>query len=202
MIRNVLQLIIVLSWMTTSIQSCFCGTEHPQVQFCEAHYVLYGKVINETLIPGPRDDYYNNYATWEYTFTVIFRMKGVTERVGQDVVIETAGNDARCGVRFTVGQSYIIMGQNNTDGQKTIYNCNFHEQLGDMSPSQTFYLFSRGSYSYFRNCRRRRCKIGPDSIGCRYGDMNAGYRTASCLAKRALCQRGRRRCLWVNNETC
>lgn len=33
----------------------------------------------------------------------------MTERVGEDVVIETAGNGARCGVRLTIGQSYIII---------------------------------------------------------------------------------------------
>lgn len=35
----------------------------------------------------------------------------MTQGVGQDVVIETRGNGALCGVRFDVGQSYILMGK-------------------------------------------------------------------------------------------
>ncbi|VDI58918.1 Hypothetical predicted protein [Mytilus galloprovincialis] len=203
MVTNILPIIIiVLVWMTNSVHSCSCrGYRHPQNEFCSADYVLYGKVTKETLIPGPPDDVNNNLATWEYTFKIIFKMKGVTQGVGQDVVIETRGNGALCGVRFDVGQSYILMGGKKPDGTKTIYLCNFRSALGTLSPFQTFYLFTRRSDSYNFNCRRR-CKIGPKSIGCKYQSENPNDKTTRCLAQNALCKRERRRCRWVNNETC
>lgn len=40
-----------------------------------------------------------------------FTIQGVTEGFGQEVVVETRGNGALCGVRFTVGKSYILMGK-------------------------------------------------------------------------------------------
>lgn len=35
----------------------------------------------------------------------------MTEGVGQEIVVETAGNSGLCGVRFTVGESHILMGK-------------------------------------------------------------------------------------------
>ncbi|XP_052072517.1 metalloproteinase inhibitor 2-like [Mytilus californianus] len=201
MIKKVIQLIIALTWMTTSVHSCSCGGQHPQDAFCSADYVFYGKVIKYDLIPGPPDDFANNFATWNYTFKIIFKMKGITERVGQDIAVDTAGNEGICGVRFTVGKSYIVMGRTRSDGMKETDSCRFISQLNSLSPYQSFYLFTRGSYSYNRNCRRR-CKIGPKSKGCRYQQENADFTTTKCLANKALCQRERRRCRWVNNETC
>ncbi|XP_063448069.1 metalloproteinase inhibitor 2-like [Mytilus trossulus] len=97
MVAKILQLIIVLVSMTNSVHCCRCrGYSHPQNQFCSADYVLYGEVTKEKLIPGAPDDVNNNLATWEYTLKIIFKMKGVTEGVGQDVVIETRGNGALC----------------------------------------------------------------------------------------------------------
>ncbi|XP_063417041.1 metalloproteinase inhibitor 3-like [Mytilus trossulus] len=200
MIKKVLQLIIVLTWMTNSVHSCSCGQQHPQDAFCSADYVFYGKAIKEKLIPGRPDDVHNNFATWNYTFEIIFKMKGVTERVGHFVVIETAGNGARCGVRFTVGQSYILMG-NKIDGIKEIGSCDFISQLSNISSYQTFYMFTRFRYSYNYNCRRG-CKIGPNSEGCRFLEENTDFTTDKCLATKALCQRKGRRCRWVNHETC
>ncbi|VDI58921.1 Hypothetical predicted protein, partial [Mytilus galloprovincialis] len=124
---------------------------------------------------------------------------GVTEGVGQDVVIETAGNGALCGVRLTVGESLILMGTKKADGTKTIGSCEFISQLDNLSAYQTFYLFTRGSYSYNRNCRR--CKIGPKSRNCKYNPFDTNDGTI-CLAKKALCRREGRQCRWVNNETC
>ncbi|CAG2185784.1 unnamed protein product [Mytilus edulis] len=111
MVTKVLPLIICLVWLASGVYSCSCaGFQHPQNQFCSSDYVFYGKVTNEQFISGPADDTANNFATWKYTFNIIFKMKGITEGVGQDVVIETAGNGALCGVRLTVGKSLILMG--------------------------------------------------------------------------------------------
>ncbi|XP_052072520.1 metalloproteinase inhibitor 4-like [Mytilus californianus] len=201
MVSKVLQLIIVLVWMTHSVHSCSCaGVKHPQDKFCKAGHVFYGKVIKEKLIPGPANDVNNNDAIWEYTFKIIFKMKGVSEGVGQNIVIETAGNGALCGVRFNVGKSYILMGAKKPDGTKTIASCDFISQLSNLSPYQSFYLFTRGSYSYRRNCKKR-CKISPDSKDCKYDPFNTNDGTI-CLAKKALCRREGWQCRWVNNGTC
>ncbi|XP_076105714.1 metalloproteinase inhibitor 2-like [Mytilus galloprovincialis] len=155
MVKKVLQLIFVLVWMTNSVHCCSCpGIKHPQDQFCKADHVFYGKVINEELVPGPNNDVNNNDAIWKYTFKIIFKMKGVSEGVGKKIIIETAGNSARCGVRFTVGTSYILMGEKKPDGTKTIASCDFISQLNNLSPYQSFYLFANGSYSYRRNCNQ------------------------------------------------
>ncbi|XP_052072523.1 metalloproteinase inhibitor 4-like [Mytilus californianus] len=202
MVTKILQLVNVLAWMTNGVHSCLCrGLHHPQDEFCSAKYVFYGKVTKEKLIPGPPDDVENNLATWEYTFKIIFKMKGVTEGVGQDVVVETRGNGALCGVRFDVGQSRILIGGKKPDGTKTINLCSFRRKIGNLSTYQTFYLFTRGFDSYNFNCRRR-CKIGPKSIGCKYHLENTNDKPTICLAQKALCKRERRRCRWVNNETC
>ncbi|XP_063447983.1 uncharacterized protein LOC134727533 [Mytilus trossulus] len=148
-----------------------------------------------------QDDLSNNFATWNYTFQIIFKMKGITERVGHDVVVETAGNSGACGVRFTVGKSYIVTGRKRSDGMKETDSCSFISQLNNLSPYQSFYLFTRGSFSYNRNCRRG-CKIGPESKGCGYQKENEDYTTTECLDNKALCQRKGRQCRWVNNETC
>ncbi|XP_063448071.1 metalloproteinase inhibitor 3-like [Mytilus trossulus] len=202
MFQKVLLLCIVLTWITHDVHGCSCfGSQHPQSQFCSANYVFYGKVSKETLIPGPPDDTSNNFAIWKYTFRIIFKMKGVTEGVGQEIVVETAGNDGLCGVRFTVGQSYMLMGKYISDGKKSIGSCDFIRQLSSLSPYQTFYLFTRGVNSYNLNCRRRCNKIGPDSTGCKY-EPGKNDKLNICLAKNALCKRERRRCRWVNKEEC
>ncbi|VDI43995.1 metalloproteinase inhibitor 3 [Mytilus galloprovincialis] len=202
MFQKVLLLCIVLTWMTDDVHGCSCfGFQHPQSQFCSANYVFYGKVIKETLIPGPPDDTANNFAIWKYTFSIIFKMKGVTEGFGQEVVVETRGNGALCGVRFTVGKSYILMGRTDSDGKKSIGLCNFIRQLSSLSPYQTFYMFTRGVNSYNLNCRRRCNKIDQDSRGCKY-EAGKNDKLTICLARNALCKRERRRCRWVNNETC
>ncbi|XP_063397589.1 metalloproteinase inhibitor 3-like [Mytilus trossulus] len=204
MFTKVLQLIIGLVWLTNRIHSCSCpGSQHPQNQFCSSDYVFYGVVKNEEFISGPVDDTANNLATWKYTFEDIFKMKGVTEEVGQDVVIETAGNGALCGVRLVVGNGYILMGRTKADGTKTIGLCEFISQIGNLTPFQMAYLFSNGSFSYNGNCRtcRRRCKIGPESRDCKYDPFNPNNGTI-CLAKNALCLREGRQCRWINNETC
>ncbi|CAC5365472.1 unnamed protein product [Mytilus coruscus] len=203
MFTKVLLLFIIQTWMTNNVHACSCfGLQHPQSQFCSADYVFQGKVTKEQLIPGPPDDTANNFAIWKYTFRIIFKMKGVTEGVGKEIVIQTAGNGALCGVRFTVGQSYILMGGNNSDGKKTIGLCDFIRQRSSLSPFQTTYLFTRGSNSYNLNCRRGCNKIGPESKGCKYQPGNTNDTPTICLAKNALCKRVRRRCRWVNNETC
>ncbi|XP_052075371.1 tissue inhibitor of metalloproteinase-like [Mytilus californianus] len=148
-------LIIVLAFMTRDVHGCSCiGNPHPQDQFCSAAYVLYGKIIKEQFIPGPPGDTANNDAIWKYTFSILFKMKGVTERVGSEVVIETAGNGGLCGVRLPVGKSYIIMGRGNS-GDRRIGLCDFIRELSSLSPYQTFYLFTGGPYSYNFNCKRR-----------------------------------------------
>ncbi|XP_071179670.1 metalloproteinase inhibitor 3-like [Mytilus edulis] len=201
MVTKVLPLIICLVWLASGVYSCSCaGFQHPQNQYCSSDYVFYGKVTNEQFISGPADDTANNFATWKYTFNIIFNMKGVTEGVGQDVVIETAGNGAICGVRLTVGKSLILMGTKQADGTKRIGLCDFVSQLDNLTPYQTFYLFTRCSYSYHRNCRMS-CKIGPNSRDCKYDPFNTNDGTI-CLAKKALCRREGQRCRWVNNETC
>ncbi|VDI72155.1 Hypothetical predicted protein [Mytilus galloprovincialis] len=126
---------------------------------------------------------------------------GITERVGQAVRIETAGNSGICGVRFTPGKSYILTGKKRSDGIRETDSCDFISQLNNLSPYQSFYLFTRGSYSYNRNCRRK-CKIGPESKGCGYQQENEYNKTTECLDNKALCKREGRQCRWVNSETC
>ncbi|XP_052074061.1 NTR domain-containing protein-like [Mytilus californianus] len=201
MFTKVLLLFIILFYMTNDVNGCSCfGFPHPQSQVCSADYVFQGKVTKEQFIPGPPDDTANNFAIWKYTFRIIFKIKGVTEGVGEEVVVQTAGNSGLCGVRFTVGKSYILMGRKNSDGKKTIGSCDFIRQKSSLSSFQTTYLFTRGSNSYNLNCRRGCNKINPESKGCKYqpGDDKLDI----CLAKNALCKRRRRRCRWVNNEKC
>ncbi|XP_071179667.1 metalloproteinase inhibitor 3-like [Mytilus edulis] len=200
MVEKVLQLVIALVWMTNSVHSCWCNIlQHPQDQFCKSDYVFYGKVINENLVEGMGNDVHNNKAIWEYTFKVIFTMKGMIGGIGQDAVIETKGNQALCGVRFTVGKSYILMGAKKPDGTKTIALCDFRTQLINLTPDQTFYLFTKGIYSYKKNCGLG-CKSSPTSVGCKYQSENDPVNT--CLAKKALCQKEGTQCSWVNNGTC
>ncbi|XP_063419265.1 uncharacterized protein LOC134702104 [Mytilus trossulus] len=156
--------------------------------------ILYGKVIKEKFIPGPADDIYNDSAIREYTLKIVSKMKGLSEGVGQDVLIKTAGNYDYCGVRFNVGESYILMGAKQRDGTKWIGMCDFPSQLSYMSSYQTFYLFTRGSHSYRYNCRR--CQIDQTSVGCSFQSDD------NCLAKKALCKREGLQCRWVNNGTC
>ncbi|VDI47704.1 Hypothetical predicted protein, partial [Mytilus galloprovincialis] len=54
------------------------------------------------------EDLAQRSAHWNYTFKIIFKMKGITERVGQYVVIETAESSWRCGASFRPENSYII----------------------------------------------------------------------------------------------
>lgn len=42
-----------------------------------------------------------------YVYTFI--TQGVSHGIGQDVVITSPESDALCGVRFTIGQSYILV---------------------------------------------------------------------------------------------
>ncbi|XP_063419263.1 uncharacterized protein LOC134702102 [Mytilus trossulus] len=108
---KILLAIIVLAFVTGSVHGCSCfGNPHPQDQFCSAAYVLYGRVIKQTFIPGPPDDIANNYAIWKYTVNILFKMKGITEEVGSEVVIQSAGNRALCGTSLPVGKSLILMG--------------------------------------------------------------------------------------------
>ncbi|XP_071177377.1 metalloproteinase inhibitor 2-like [Mytilus edulis] len=190
--------------MTSSVQtSCYCpDTQHPQDLFCSSDYVMYGKAIKEKLIPGLADEMFNDSWTREYTFKIIFKMKGVSQGIGQDVVITTPESVELCGVRFTIGQSYILVGAKNSNGTKWIYLCDFDtiSHLSYLSSYQTFYLFTRGSYSYRYNCRRG-CKIGPESKGCKYNSQHTDN-VSDCLVKKALCQRKGGRCRWVNNDTC
>ncbi|XP_063419266.1 metalloproteinase inhibitor 3-like [Mytilus trossulus] len=197
---KVQQLFIALVWMTNNVHSCFCPIlQHPQDQFCESDYVFHGKVINEKLVEDLDNDVHNNKAIWKYTFKVIFKMKGMIEGVGQDAIVETKGNQAQCGVRFTVGKSHILMGAKKPDGTKTIALCDFMTQLSNMSPYQTFYLFTKGAYSYRNNCGFG-CKTSPTSVGCKYQSKNDPVNT--CLAKDALCKREGFQCRWINNDTC
>ncbi|XP_076106066.1 uncharacterized protein LOC143074553 [Mytilus galloprovincialis] len=201
MFQKVLLLCIVLTWITHNVHGCSCfGFQHPQSQFCSADYVFHGRVTKETFIPGPPDDIGNNFAVWKYTFRIVFKMKGVTEGAGQEIVVETAGNSGLCGVRFTVGESYILMGRS-SGGKKSIGSCDFIKQVSSLSPFQSIYLFTRGGSSYNFNCRRGCNKIDPDSTGCKYEPVK-NDKLNICLAKNALCKRESGRCRWVNNEEC
>ncbi|VDI43994.1 metalloproteinase inhibitor 3 [Mytilus galloprovincialis] len=154
--------IIVLVFEKSDVHGCWCdGNPHPQDQFCSAAYVLYGRVISETFIPGPPDDFANNDAIWQYTVSILYKMKGITEEIGSDVVIESAGNSALCGTSLPVGKSLILMGGRINNSVKKIGSCDFIRELSDLSPFQTFYLFSGGPYSYNFNCKRR-CTVSYD----------------------------------------
>ncbi|XP_071177378.1 uncharacterized protein [Mytilus edulis] len=210
-IKSLQLVIIVIALITTEVQlqpltsGCECprGDRHSQARFCKADYVLYGKVNKEDLDTAePLVDTSTN----RYTVRILAAMKGVRERVGSDIIIESpARGFENCGRRLTVGESYILMGNNGVDGKKKIYICDLVTQLSNFSTDEAFYLFTRGLYSYRFNCARR-CNIltgeSKGSRGCHFKFDDSKKDNLGCLARHALCKRQRRGCIWYNDDKC
>ncbi|CAC5417813.1 unnamed protein product [Mytilus coruscus] len=197
MAMKLVPLIIALAFIISDVHGCKCGFQNFHRQFCASKYVLYGKVITEKLVDGGS---VRNKDFRRYTIRILNRMKGVSERIGSDVDIETPKQSASCGVNLEVGNSYILMGNKRADGTKTIISCDFPTQLISLSPYQAFYMFTSGPFSYKLNCRRGCSKIDENSVGCKLDRI--GNELTACLSKYALCKKQGRTCVWFHNNKC
>ncbi|CAC5417812.1 unnamed protein product [Mytilus coruscus] len=204
MAMQFLPLIIVLAWMTSAVHGCSCGNIlHPQAKFCFADFALYGKVIKEQFTSPSSGNVWTIAGNTEYTVHLLFKMKGVNESIGSELVVQTRNSAAACGTSMTIGKLYIIMGRTRDDLRKTIFACNRPEELDSLTPYQAFYMFTSGPYSYNVNCEKG-CQAlfgGADNkTDCQYDYQNKVL--FSCLAKHALCRRQRGTCHWFNNDKC
>lgn len=191
---------VIVSVISRGVSGCSCFPTHPQNMFCTRDFVFLGKVVSEELIKGPQPDPANNLATWKYRVKLITRMKGLFVPIGFHVQIETPGNDGLCGVRFTVGQKYILSGSNQ-NGKRVVRLCDLIAQAQHLSFEQMRYLFATNSNSYNANCVCKNIVENDETVsstsGCKLpSDQQQKY----CYFKTALCKRQNGSCKWRNAD--
>ncbi|XP_063448522.1 metalloproteinase inhibitor 3-like [Mytilus trossulus] len=179
-------LLLVVTWTANGANGCSCFPQHPQSQFCGADFVFYGKVLKEQVKKGPPGDIYDNET-------------GLHTRVDGEVIVQSPGNGALCGMTLQVDQQYVIMGHR--DGRKKmIRSCDFVKKTSSLSFEQMFYIFTTGSYSYLKNCKDECNDISDSSRGCHLSHDN--FFAIDCLSGSALCRKEKNVCKWYNDENC
>ncbi|XP_071181329.1 metalloproteinase inhibitor 3-like [Mytilus edulis] len=191
--------LLVTTWTANDAHGCSCFPQHPQSHFCSADFVFYGKVLKEQVKKGPPGDVYDNETVRKYTMQVLHKIKGLYTSVDRDVVVQSPGNSALCGMTLQVGQQYVIMGHR--DGRKKmIRSCDFVKRTSSLSFEQMFYIFTTGPYSYLKNCKNGCNDISDSSRGCHFSHDN--YFAIDCLSLSALCRKEKNVCKWYNDEHC
>ncbi|VDI68348.1 Hypothetical predicted protein [Mytilus galloprovincialis] len=192
--------LLVITWTANGVHGCSCFPQHPQSQFCSADFVFYGKVLKEQVKKGPPQEFfYDDQTVRKYTMQVLHTMKGLRTRVDREVVVQSPGSGSLCGMTLQVGEQYVIMGHR--DGKKKmIRSCNFVRKASSLSFEETFYLFTKGPYSYLKNCKNGCDDISDSSRGCHLSHDN--YGALQCLSDSALCRKEKGVCKWYNSEKC
>ncbi|XP_071853097.1 metalloproteinase inhibitor 3-like isoform X2 [Apostichopus japonicus] len=207
---------------------CMCRPQHPQESYCDADFVILGRVtdVEKVEAPSPIIPEYNDYAGTNheyayryssrlynkiiYTVEVEERYKGnhhylvpmarvpITSRYVSDYCIH---------VPLYLNYSYIIMGNQSTDDELLIDRCSFY-RLSDQVTSHEVDGFRR---HYKKTCNQ--CMVCHNTNGCGYDEadgctvgkeMDLGlyyFNKTQCEHKYARCSRKKRtgRCDWIGN---
>ncbi|CAC5382497.1 unnamed protein product [Mytilus coruscus] len=161
--------------------------------------VFYGKVLKEQVKKGPPGDLFDNETVRKYTMQVLYKMKGLYTRIDRQVVVQSPGNSAMCGMTLQVGQQYVIMGHR-SGRKKMIRSCDFVKRTSSLSFEETFFIFTNGPYSYLKNCKDGCDDISDSSKECHFSHEN--YGAIDCLSGSALCHKEKNVCKWYNGDKC
>lgn len=97
--------IILLSSIAFKTEGCSCFAQHPQVQYCDADYVIVAKVLEENEINNTRTEY-------PFEIQKIWKANDEAYEYLQEGILIGGGKKAgTCRRRIPVGKTYIIIGK-------------------------------------------------------------------------------------------
>lgn len=179
----------VLASVYTYSEACSCFPQHPQVQFCNADFVIKAKVLKRRETgPSQSDDVI-------YTVKIIQNYKRDRYYRGRRVQqIFTASNSALCGSFFETGREYIITGSIRENRWRTNL-CSWNLPTTSLTQYQKNALNS-GVYKNSCSCNVEVCFGGqcpePSRDKC---VVNQGA-DLSCFFRENSCERNRKSCAW------
>ncbi|XP_071961287.1 metalloproteinase inhibitor 2-like [Antedon mediterranea] len=200
MILRLSFLLVVLYLGGNLGESCNCSPMHPQQQFCDADFVIRGRVVakKDSFLPlNNQLDSGDSYIDYNVTVERIF--KGHQNiKIQTNIAITTAKEDGRCGVNdLNVRDTYLFAGKGKRMFE--IKNCDWVIGYKKLSRKQRQGV--RHMYKQYCNS----CKISPcyDEESCNQDDSNTCMWDLSSMMYGDLdCESIYSRCLRTAEGTC
>ncbi|XP_019930139.2 metalloproteinase inhibitor 3-like [Crassostrea angulata] len=186
--RALILFCVVLTFVSDYAEACTCARTHPQVQFCNANYVVKAKILQRKETGG------SIFENVVYTVKVTTVYKGSRYFKGRRVQIFTASGGAACGSFFKIGSEYVITGTIRDSKWRTS-SCSWNTEVSSLPPYQRDALKSE---VYRKNCF---CDVNI-CFGdkCSAPTQNACFikqdDDISCLFRENSCKRGNYGCAW------
>lgn len=194
--RTLVIICVVLASVYIYSEACSClGIPHPQVQFCNADFVIEARILRrvETGTSPFQDVYYTVRIHQSYRREP--RTGPVTQYASPFMRIYTASSSASCGVPFQIGRDFIIAGHIR-NGRWSAHFCGWN------LPASALTQFQRNAlrYGYYRNncgCGIRDCTRNNHS-GCQVSRQRMCSITinSQCFRKESACISVGGRCRW------
>lgn len=138
-------LFLVFACCVRPSSSCSCIPTHVQTSICQANYAIKATILSVQDV---------GYFTLRYNVTVEMNFKTGQPAPSSVISIFTANYSSLCGVFFSVGETYLIVG-NIVYGEYWTNLCLWSIFWGGLSDFQIFALTRR---IYVNNCE---CRINP-----------------------------------------
>ncbi|PIK43391.1 hypothetical protein BSL78_19750 [Apostichopus japonicus] len=209
--------------------ACMCRPQHPQEAYCDADFVIRGRVtdVEKVEAPLPTIPEYNDPAGRNYEYSDYFssrlfskiiytvevkkRYKGDRNYFAPWALVPITSryvSDDCIHVPLYTNSTFIIMGNQSTDGELLIDRCSFH-RFFDQVTSNEIDGFRR---HYKKTCNQ--CTVCHNTTGCEYDEADGCTvgkdihkdvyysNVTQCEHKFARCSRKKRtgRCHWIGNE--
>ncbi|XP_022301071.2 metalloproteinase inhibitor 3-like [Crassostrea virginica] len=169
--------------------SCSCFPIHLQTDVCNADLAIKGTVLSV--------EDYDQY-TLRYNVSVEKNFKTGMPTPNSVISVLTGDNSALCGVRYTIGETYLIVG-NTYMGEYRTNICSWNLEFSALSK---FQLFALNTKLYLNNCGceifhcyYEECDSEADCLIGRHGD------NVFCYNVNAACTKRGSNCSWTTN-TC
>eukprot|EP00105_Crassostrea_gigas_P024676 XP_011444990.2 PREDICTED: metalloproteinase inhibitor 2-like [Crassostrea gigas] len=173
-------LFLVFACCVRPSTSCSCFPTHVQTSICQADYAIKATILS---VQDSGD------FTLRYNVTVEMNFKTGQPTPSSVISIFTANNSALCGVYFSVGETYLIVG-NIVNGEYRTNLCFWNIIFSDLSDFQMFALKRR---IYVNNCEceiyqcfgldcqsEADCIVPPEQTYCYYSNKACTKRGAKC----------------------
>lgn len=160
---------------------CMCFYEHPQEQFCRAHFAVQAKVVEGR----DEGDFHRRY---EVAVKRTFKGGPEARMLIKEAGVVAPTRDSLCGVRLEEGESYLLVGRL-LDGQPTVTLCDFPTPWRRVTVRQRKGL--RQQYEASCSCKPRDCPW-----------WGGSHHLKHCLIAHSVCTTHHRhqRCNWLRGR--